>query len=113
MGDIIKRDFGKAEREAARQFARLLKLAEDRDQDILENPIKYFNMASEKLSEQEMFIHRLWEALRLPWVSSANYQPGDGPMQPERLDTVRIDQRDYEAFQAVRRLINSRSQGDG
>lgn len=108
MGDVIKPDFGKEAREFARGLARLLKLVDEREQDILDNPSKYIDLASRRLAEQEVFIHKLWEALRLPWLVS---MPSPWINQPPRMiepDLVRIDRRDYEAFQAVKALINSR-----
>lgn len=105
MGDVICRDFGKEDREAARAFARLMKIAEDAENDILNDPGKYLAMASARLAEAEQFKARLYDALHLPWAASATpFDPSKMPMlQP---DTVTVDRRDYEALQAVRQIID-------
>lgn len=102
MGEIIKHDFGKEDREHARRLADLLNLLKERDEDLLANPGKYFAMASERMAEQHRLLQAISDTFRTAWM----VKPGPFAM-PERLemDIVNIDRRDYEALQAVKTLI--------
>jgi hypothetical protein len=105
VGDVVRRDFGKEDREAARAFVRLLKIALDAEDEILANPGKYLAMASEKLAEAEQFKARLYDALHMPWVPKINYRPDAAPTLND-VSTVTVDLRDYEALQALRQIID-------
>ena len=104
MGDVIRRDFGKEDREAARAFARLMNIAEEIESDILNNPGKYLAMASARLAEAEQFKARLYHALHLPWAASALISAK--PPTLNHPSKVTIDRRDYDALWAVRQIID-------
>lgn len=104
MADIIPVDFGKEARESARSFARLMKLVNERDEDILAHPAKYLDMAGKRLAECQEFRMKLYDALQTPWAASLT-SPNDAPPEQLKPDTVIIDRRDYEALQALKGLI--------
>lgn len=104
MGEIIKHDFGKEDREHARRLANLLQLVKERDEDLLSNPAKYFAMASERLAEQFRLLQDISDALKVPWMVSS--EPFKMPEKLE-IDIMSIDRRDYEALQAIKALIRS------
>lgn len=106
MGEIIKHNFGKEDREHARRFASLLKIVLDQEEDILANPGKYLALASERLAEQEFFFLALLDAIRIPW--SVNLSEVLGPPAMLQPDVVRIDRRDYDVLQALKKLIRDR-----
>lgn len=98
---VVTVDFGKDARESARQFARLLSLADEMDADILANPSKYLDMASARLAEAERFKYDLYNAIHTPWMAKSFSEPA-----PTKLpDIIQIDRRDYEALQSVKALI--------
>lgn len=104
MGEIVKHDFGKDDREHARRLKRLLNLLKEQDEDLLADPGKYFAMASERLAEQARFIHAVSDAVQLPWMVKSTYVDFEPPHQME-IDTMIVDRRDYEALQAIKKLI--------
>lgn len=108
MSEVIKHDFGKDDREHARRFARLLKLSEDHEAAILADPVKYIEIAGEAIAEQEQFVRLLKEALRTPWLTTLQKSPADEPLTMNRIETINIDRREYDALQSIKLLLNSR-----
>lgn len=101
---VIPVDFGMDARKSARAFARLMKLSAELDADILSHPGKYLDMASKRLAEAERFASDLYNALHTPWMASASMSAEPPKMIPP--DTIQVDRRDYEALQALKKLIN-------
>jgi hypothetical protein len=64
-------------------------------------------MASRRLLEQERFMDVLYSELRRPFAPAVTWPPADllSPLLPP--PTMQIDRREYEAFRAVRQLIEN------
>ncbi|BBB99419.1 hypothetical protein [Bradyrhizobium phage ppBeUSDA76-2] len=104
MGEIIDHDFGKDDREHARRLAKLLRIVKETEQDLLANPGKYFDMASKKIAEQELLLRALSDAIRKSWMVKLD-DPSLGPPTYQQPDMLRIDRRDYEAYQAIKEML--------
>jgi hypothetical protein len=103
MGEIIDHDFGKEDREHARRLAKLLRLVDETEKDLLANPGKYFDMASKKIAEQELLLRALSDAIRTAWM--VKLEPSHEPPAYLPPDILRIDRRDYEAYQTIKELL--------
>lgn len=104
MGEIIDHDFGKDDREHARRLAKLLRLVEETEKDLLANPGKYFDLASKKIAEQELLLRALSDAIRSSWMVRLD-APGREPPSYQPPDVLRIDRRDYEAYQTIKKML--------
>lgn len=105
---VVAVDFGKAQREAARRLARLLKLLEDRDAEMIADPVKFFEMASDKIVELEYFIRSLEEvyaeATSLDPVAAVSTEP---PTMND-IRTIVIDRREYDALKLIEHMLRDR-----
>jgi hypothetical protein len=64
-----------------------------------------------RLSESERFIVSLSEALRLARMTKF-MRPDEPPPDHLTIETMRIARRDYEAFQAVEKLLRDRNKSE-
>lgn len=96
---VIEADFGRSARESARKFARLSRLIEEREADILRDPVKYLDLASAEILRLRRAMEYSLSALDPPpvtWDAEAAVQP---------LRTVVVVRDDWERMrECVRRL---------
>lgn len=101
MDEVIEHDFGKERIEAARRMARLIGLIEQREADILADPVKFFDLASDKICQLREGINNARDALRQPFcweISEAEeLRPG--------AKTIVVDEADYKRLRACADLV--------
>ncbi len=95
---VIQHDFGKEERESARRFARLVGLVEERNQDILANPIKYLDQAHDEIVRLRLFIEELIDLT----YSETTMTVSNRLSRCAAPETMLVKKCDYEAFVAIR-----------
>jgi hypothetical protein len=105
--EVIQHDFGKEHRETVRRFARLLKLVEDRDADVLRDPLKYLKQAGDEIVRLQAFIRDLTE---LTYSPVQNYLRSNDPSP--HFDTVQMMKGEYDRLKAIKdKLIEWRDRG--
>lgn len=102
--NVIPHNFGKEDREHARRLHELLKLVAERDEDLLANPGKYFEMASKRIAQLQGLFHQMDDALLEARAVQADYRPDQPPRMP---DTITIDRRDFDALQKIKAIIQA------
>ena len=93
---IINHDFGKQDRKTVQRFARLLKIVEEQEADILKDPIKHLRIAGDEIARCHLFIRDLIDLTHRPvsdWLRRDIRPPFD--------DTVRMLKSEYDRLKAV------------
>lgn len=103
MSENVERvDFGKEKRELARMMGRLLGFVEQRDADIIADPVKYWKMAMEQASAFKRHIEDVEEALRYPCeVMVTDAAPE--LVRPEM--PVMVTREDYDRMRRVEAVV--------
>jgi hypothetical protein len=104
MGEIIRREFGKEERDFARKLARLLDLAEQQEAEILANPMKYWRLAADKIFRLQRQVLAAQEALR-PRLLSYKMEPAQ--LAPHILETVVVPKDRWERQCEALRILEA------
>lgn len=74
MDNVVEVEFNKEVNETVQRFAKLVGLVEDNNDNILRDPVKYFNMAMEKIAGLQETIRRANDAL----LPKFEYMADDG-----------------------------------
>jgi hypothetical protein len=99
VGNVTNHDFGRAHRDAARQFARLAGILEKRAEEFLQDPIAFFNEAGEKIGALQMVIEKAADALR---IRVERYDPAQH-MRP--METITVHKAEWDRLQACARIV--------
>lgn len=99
MSNVIERNFGAKEREAARQFARLFGILEAHAEDVLRRPMHYLQIASQENSRLYAALREADDALRMSGFELTS-DPVIAPMR-----TVVVDEDDYNRLRACAEIV--------
>lgn len=103
MGDVIKHEFGKEEREHLQRFCRLMGILEKHEADVLADPIKYLRDAGKTVADLKTEIFAIWEIVaHLRSVTMFDPETPPTPVLPER---VMVDKAEYLALKEVYRRV--------
>ena len=103
MKNVVKVDsFQKAT--TINTFKRLIGKIEKRNEEIIQNPLKYFREACDILHSKEKKILSIREAA-FPKCTLLSVQSEQ--LNIERFKTVTVTREDYECLVAVRELLNA------
>lgn len=100
--NVTEVNFGKAQREVAREFARLFGIVEAMEADILANPVEHLRVAMDRMAALQGGIRRAQEALLPPLA----LEPA-GEVHYEPFRTLVVDQAQWERAQACIAIIES------
>lgn len=98
---VITVDFGKERRDAARTLAKLLGVLEERDADVLRDPLKYLYMASDRITLYQQTLHAARDSLRTP-LSQFMGDPSRADF-----DTIRIPRCEWERLKACAEIVRA------
>lgn len=103
MGDVIEQDFGKKHREQAKMLARLLDMCEEREQEILKNPLPALSEASRRVCQYRSLLVEIDNALNpMPVFSPL----GDTTWTTQTLRTVMVTGEEYDAIQKIKAILS-------
>lgn len=101
MAEVIAHDFGKERTESARRMARLIGLIEQREADILADPVKFFNLASDKICQLREGIDNARNALRQPFCWEISEAEALRPCAK----TIVVDEAEFNRLRACADLV--------
>ena len=99
--NVVPVDFGKEDREAAARFARLFDMVQARNADILANPKKYLDQASEEICRLRRFIEEARDALRI----EIDLSPYPTEVTFARVETIVVDPDEWRRHKRAAALL--------
>jgi hypothetical protein len=99
---VVSVDFGKTRREACHAFARLLGLFDAQNAELMENPVRLFDLAGAELYKRDQVLREAREALR-PRILIPCYDRGPIPFMPLR--TVQVDAAEYDRLRKCAQIV--------
>lgn len=103
MADVIPHDFGKEHREAARSYARLVGILEDRAEAFIGNPSAFFADAGDRITALRLVLEEAERALRpgpVQWVR-------DEDQIANTMDTVVVRKDEYERLRKCAAIVRA------
>lgn len=100
---VTEVDFGAKDRIAARRLSRLLSLVEAHEAAILDDPKKYFDMASDEIERLRAKFRAMEDALRPPMVCFVRKHD---PISFQPMNTLVVRRDEYERLKAAAALID-------
>lgn len=104
MGEVIKKNFGKAERDYARKLLHLMKLAHIHEDDILRNPIPYLEKMQEQYCDLLMQIRKAQEVMH---VQPGLIPPSTAYVPFTPIETMTVRKEDWTRLQAMRMIVEA------
>lgn len=99
--NVEKVDFGKEKREVARMMGRLLGIVEQRDADIIADPVKYWKMVMAQAGAFKRHIDEIEEAGRYPLLDCM-VSDGTPTLMPR---PVMVGRADFDRWRAMEEVI--------
>ena len=108
MENIINKQDDFTAIKSANMLKKLLNLMDKRDQEIIENPVKYFNLAADHIVELERLIRTLKD-VAYPQINIDIFHDGNKPITYTAPETLTVTKEDYECLCALRQLLKEDS----
>jgi hypothetical protein len=102
MDNVEHVEFGKRERETGRKLACLLGIAEQRDKELLADPVKFYDMAITEIVRLRTLLEAAREAGRLPLPA---YISNEQAAEFVKIDTVIVDRAELNRLRAMHDVI--------
>lgn len=100
---VVDVDFGMEKRRHARILGELLGMAEERDREIVADPIKFWTQAGEEIMRLHAYIDELREAAYPPPPELMCFRDAGAPTP--NIDSVVVFRKDFEALRRVRAIL--------
>lgn len=99
--NVISADFGREKREVLRTFARLVKLAGEREAEILGDPLPFLRQAAEEIMRLKLEMSKARDSLRFDYNASRDEIPSN--VQP----IVSIDRGELDRLRRLEEIVRA------
>jgi hypothetical protein len=107
VGDVVEINFGKRERETIKVFMNLFDFVVERERDIINDPIKYFNIACDEINRLRKFKQEMLNLQTEVYVSNVSFSSTPDSVALPEPTSINIPYIDYKLLKKFKEKVKN------